>query len=179
MTQRIMISGAIGSQPLASAGNSWAFLQYVLGFRKLGLDVYYVEQLNAEDTVDSEWNRVDFSLSANARYFEQTIAAFDLGGRAALLEAQGPGYVGMSHAEVETLARDTDLLINASGRLHMRSVLAAVQRRLYLDLDPGYTQIWHDRYGVDMNLSGHDVHVTVGLNLGMPGCPLPTTPSRS
>jgi hypothetical protein len=174
VSKRIMIAGAIGSHPIASAGNTWAFLQYILGFRRLGLDVYYVEQVNPEDTIDAEWNPADFMLSANARHFQEIVDRFDLAGSAALLEANGPGHVGLSHAEVETIARDTDLLINGSGRLHFQPVLAAVHRRMYLDLDPGYTQIWQERYAVDMNLRGHDVHVTVGLNLGEPDCPLPT-----
>jgi hypothetical protein len=45
---------------------------------------------------------------------------------------------------------------------------------MYIDLDPGYTQIWREQYGIDMNLRDHDVHVTVGLNLGEADCPLPT-----
>jgi hypothetical protein len=45
---------------------------------------------------------------------------------------------------------------------------------MYLDLDPGYTQIWQEQYGADMNLRDHDIYVTVGLNLGGPDCPLPT-----
>ncbi len=28
--------------------------------------------------------------------------------------------------------------------------------RLYVDMDPGYTQIWQEGYGVDMNVRGHD-----------------------
>jgi hypothetical protein len=169
-----MISGAIGSHPLSSAGNTWAFLQYVLGFRQLGFETYYVEQLSPTDSIDAEWNAADFMLSANVRHFQEIIHRFDLAGRAALLERDGPAYVGLSHAEVEILAPDIDLLINGSGRLHFQSVVGAVRRRMYLDLDPGYTQIWQERYGVDMNLRGHDVYVTVGLNLGNPDCPLPT-----
>jgi hypothetical protein len=49
-----------------------------------------------------------------------------------------------------------------------------MRRRIYLDMDPGYSQIWQEQYGFDMNLSDHDVYVTVGLNLGKPDCPLPT-----
>ena len=169
-----MISGAIGSHPISSAGNSWAFLQYVLGFRKLGFETYYVEQLNPEDTVDNAWNTADFMLSANVRYFHEIVERFELAGQAALLQRNGPGYVGLSHADVERLAPDIDLLINGSGRLHAQSVLGAVRRRMYLDLDPGYTQIWQERHGADMNLKGHDVYVTVGLNLGEADCPLPT-----
>ena len=64
--------------------------------------------------------------------------------------------------------------INGSGRFHLASVLGAVRRRLYLDLDPGFVQIWQEQHGVDMNLRGHEVHITVGLNLGAPDRPLPT-----
>jgi hypothetical protein len=91
-----------------------------------------------------------------------------------LLECEGPGHVGLSRAQIEKLAPDVDLLINISGCLHMRQVFRAVRRRMYLDMDPGYTQIWHERYGEDMNLAGHDLYVTVGLNLGNHDCPLPT-----
>ena len=45
---------------------------------------------------------------------------------------------------------------------------------MYLDLDPGHTQIWQEQYGVDMRLRGHDLYLTIGLNLGEPGCPFPT-----
>lgn len=169
-----MISGAIACHPLGGAGNSWAFLQYVLGFRNLGFETYYIEQLNAEDCVDDEWKPADFMTSANARYFRALIDRYDLAGRAALLEWDGPGYVGLSQAEVEKIAPDVDLLINLSGRLHLETVLRAVRRRMYIDLDPGYTQIWQEQYGEDMNLRGHDLYVTVGLNLGEPECPFPT-----
>jgi hypothetical protein len=53
-------------------------------------------------------------------------------------------------------------------------VLAAARRRMYIDCDPGFVQIWQEQYGVDMNLRGHETYVTVGLNLGAPDCPLPT-----
>jgi hypothetical protein len=174
MPKRIMISGAIACHPLFGAGNTWAFMQYVLGFRNLGFEVYYVEQLNQENCVNDEQKPTDFSSSANARYFRSLIGRFDLTGRAALLESEGPGFVGFSHSELAKIARDVDLLINLSGHLHFVFVLSAVRRRMYIDIDPGYTQIWQEQYGVDMNLRGHDIYVTVGLNLGHPDCPLPT-----
>jgi hypothetical protein len=171
---RVMISGAIASHPLYSAGNSWAFLQYVLGFRKLGIETYYVEQLNPEDCVDEAWNRAEFMQSANASYFRALMERFDLTGRVSLLESGGAGHVGLSRGEIEAIAPEIDLLINGSGRLHINSILTSVRRRMYLDLDPGYTQVWQERYGVDMNLRDHDLYVTVGLNLGAPQCPFPT-----
>lgn len=169
-----MISGAIASQPLFSGGNTWAFLQYVLGLRRLGFITYYVEQVNQKNCIDDNWNRTCFEDSANARYFRTLIARFNLAGYAALLEYEGTGYVGLSHTDIQNLSPEIDLLINISGRLHMKQILKAVRRRVYLDLDPGYTQIWQEQYGADMNLRGHHVYITVGLNLGQLDCPLPT-----
>lgn len=164
----------MGSQPLGGAGNSWAFLQYVLGFRKLGFETYYLEVLERDRCIDEDWNPAPFSASANARYFRMLMERFDLQDRAGLLEHEGSEHVGLSREEFEKIAPDVDLLLNLSGRLHLKSALASARRRFYVDLDPGYTQIWQERYGVDMNLRGHDAYVTVGLNLGKPDCPLPT-----
>lgn len=174
MPKRIMVSGAIACHPLYGAGNSWAFLQYVLGLRNLGFETYYVEELNSQDCVNDEGNPADFISSSNVRYFRRLMDRFNLTSCAALLESKGPGHVGFSLGEIEKIAADVDLLINLSGRLHVKSVLRAVRRRMYVDLDPGYTQIWQEQYGIDMNLRDHDVHITVGLNLGRPECPLPT-----
>jgi hypothetical protein len=174
MPRRVIVAGAIAHHPLGGAGNTWAFLQYVLGFRRLGFETYYVEHIDAERCIDDEWVRAPFATSANARHFRQVMEHFQLGDHAALLEWEGEGHVGLGRHELEQLAGDTDLLINLSGRFHLASVLGAVRRRMYVDLDPGFVQIWHAQYGVDMNLRGHDVYVTVGLNLGAPDCPLPT-----
>jgi hypothetical protein len=174
MPKRIMISGAIAAHPLGGAGNAWAFLQYVLGFRRLGFDTYYVEHVDPQKCIDDDWQPTPFNASANARFFRAVMERFDLLDHAALFEQEGVNCVGLSRNEIEKLAPDTDLLINGSGRFHCASVLGAVRRRMYLDLDPGFVQIWQEQYGVDMNLRGHDVHVTVGLNLGAPDCPLPT-----
>jgi len=174
MRPRILIAGSIETHPLCGGGNTWAFLQYILGFRRLGFDTYYVEELDRQRCIDEEWRQVCFTDSINARHFRMLIEHFGLHGHAALLERGGPGYVGLSRCDVEKIASDIDLLINLSGRLHLKSVLGAVRRRMYVDLDPGYTQIWHEEYGVDMNLHDHDLYVTVGLNLGNSDCPLPT-----
>src|SRR3989449_7747330 len=49
----------------------------------------------------------------------------------------------------------------------------------YTTLFRSHTQIWQERYDVDMRLRGHDLYLTIGLNLGEPGCPLPTCGVRS
>ena len=174
MPKRIIVAGAIEAHPLCGGGNTWAFLQYVLGFRRLGFETYYVEQLARANCIDDNWSRTTLACSANARHFHSLVERFGLSGYASLLASDGSGHIGLSYAEVEALSGETELLVNISGRLSFEKIMRNVRRRMYLDMDPGFTQIWQEQYGVNMNLPGHDHYVTVGLNLGAADCPLPT-----
>ena len=51
-------------------------------------------------------------------------------------------------------------------------LLEQIPVRAFLDLDPGFNQVWHVT-GSDMGLDLHTHFVTVGQNLGRPGCPIP------
>ena len=106
--------------------------------------------------------------------FARSSTATVCGDGAALLERDGAGWLGLSRREVLEWADGADLFVNLSGRFHLRDVMRAARRRVYVDLDPGFTQIWQAQYGVDMNLAGHDAYVTVGLNLGRADCRVPT-----
>jgi hypothetical protein len=172
MSKRVLFSGSIAGHALGYGGNVWAFLQWVLGFRRLGFDVYYVEERRPRDLMDEQGNPAPLSSSANAQLFRQLMDRFDLGDHAALLEAEGSDHVGLSREDIDRIAPDVDLFLNQFGAY--TAVLGRVRRSVYLDLDPGHTQIWQEQYGVDMRLRGHDLYLTIGLNLGQPGCPLPT-----
>jgi len=174
MAPRVMVGGAIAHAPINAGGYTWAFLQYVLGFRQLGCEVLYVEHLDAKDCIDAAWQPIDFAESANVALFTAMIDRYGLHGGAALLEREGEGAVGLSRHAVLDWARDADVFVNLSGRFHLHEVMRAARRRVYVDLDPGFTQIWQARYGVDMNLPGHDAYITVGLNIGRPDCRVPT-----
>jgi hypothetical protein len=64
-----LIAGAIAHHPLGGAGTTWAFLQYVLGFRRLGFETYYVEHIDGQHCIGDEWKPAPFATSANAKYF--------------------------------------------------------------------------------------------------------------
>ena len=169
---RILLTGTMAARPYAG-GNTWAFLQWVLGFQRLGLETFFVEEIRREDIVDDTGQATRLATSVNARYFGEVAAAFDLGGRVALLERGGPGHVGLSRTEVEALAPSVDGFLNQYGRATW--LLPLIKGcRVYWDTDPGYTQVWQEAYDVDMGLRDHDMYLTVGLGVGRPGCPLPT-----
>ncbi|MGA7901637.1 MAG: hypothetical protein WCA06_03275 [Terrimicrobiaceae bacterium] len=46
--------------------------------------------------------------------------------------------------------------------------------RSYLDVDPGFTQLWVDVCNSDVNSEGHDVFLAVGTTFNLPGALLPT-----
>ena len=172
MGLRVAVAGGLARHPLGAGGATWAFLQYPLGLRELGAEVRYVEHLEAKDCIDADWQPAPFAESANAAVFRSALARHRLEG--SLLLGDGEVAIGAARAELRDWVASADLFINLSGRWHLRDVMDRARRRAYVDLDPGFTQIWQAGYGVDMNLGGHDAHFTVGLNLGRADCPVPT-----
>jgi hypothetical protein len=67
-----------------------------------------------------------------------------------------------------------DVLINLAGVLTDERLTEIVPLRVYVDLDPAFTQLWHAAEGIDMRLGSHDRFVTVGQAIGTDGCALPT-----
>jgi hypothetical protein len=157
---RILLAGMVAGDP-RQGGASWAVLQYVAGLRELGHEVVLVEPVAAE-ALDPGGEVV--------RYFG---ALPLLDGRAALLERGGEGTVGMSYRELVEFARGADLLLNISGMLRDERLLEAVPVRAFLDLDPGFNQVWQAT-GAEMGIALHTHFVTVGVRIGAEDCPIPT-----
>jgi hypothetical protein len=59
------------------------------------------------------------------------------------------------------------------GFLTDEDVLAAAPRRVFLDTDPGFGQMWRELGQADV-FAGHDAHATIGENIGHPECEIPT-----
>jgi hypothetical protein len=59
------------------------------------------------------------------------------------------------------------------GYLNDQEILGCARRRVFLDIDPGFGQMWRDLGQADV-FKGHDDFVTIGENIGRPDCPIPT-----
>lgn len=152
-------------------GAAWAVLQYVLGLQSLGHEVFLLEPLSPQ-AVRPQGSR--FQESDNARYFRQIVATFGLEQHAALLLSGTRETCGLGFSDVIRASRRADLHLNIAGMLTDERLTAAVPIRVYLDLDPAFTQLWQAAEGIDMRLADHTHHVTIGLNIGSPDCPVPT-----
>jgi hypothetical protein len=167
---RILLSGMLAGDP-HQGGATWAVLQYAVGLRRLGHDVYVVEPI-AQRALQPEG--APLAQSANARYFREVMARFDLTSRAALLRQETRETVGLGYGKMARAVRQCDLLINISGMLTDPRLIASIPRRVYLDLDPAFNQLWHAVEGIDIGLEGHTHFVTVGALIGTPACDVPT-----
>lgn len=169
---RILVSGAIANKP-RSGGEAWVRMSWVLGLRRLGHEVCFVEQIESAHCVDAEGQPATFAASANRSTFETVLESLAPGCPAALLCDGGQAGVGLGLDETIEWARSADLLVNVSGHLDLEPIKAGPKRRAYVDVDPGFTQIWAQD-GAAARLEGHDTHFTVGENIGSEGCPIPT-----
>ena len=152
-------------------GATWAVLQYLLGFRRLGHDVYFVEPVQEASLLPS---RTPLPRSENASYFDRVMTEFGFKGAAALLQAGTHHTVGMPYGLLCRIAGSADVLINVSGMLTDEALVENIPLRVYLDLDPAFTQLWHAAQGIDMRFSGHNRFVTVGQAVGRHWCDVPT-----
>ena len=82
--------------------------------------------------------------------------------------------VGLSYEQLRQVARSADVLINISGMLVDEELTGGIPRRVYLDLDPAFNQLWHSSQACDMRFGGHTHFVTIGLAIGQSDCPVPT-----
>src|SRR5262245_77238 len=163
----ILVAGPMAGDPY-QGGASWSVLQYLLGLRELGHDVYFVEPLPGCKRCPAESLRT----SKSASYFCHVMQKFGLQSRASLLLGEAGDTVGCSYEALRAIASRADLLINLSGVLSDSTLLECIPIRLYVDLDPGFNQLWH-MCSIDVGFDRHTHFATVGLGLGGERCPIP------
>src|ERR1043166_6436577 len=98
---RICVLGFMGRLPLACV--TAHFLQYVLGLRKLGHDVFYVDDAGYSP-FDPEKNSKTSDFSPSVNYLRRHLEAFDLGDRWAYTDYNN-NYYGMSQQQTWDVLR--------------------------------------------------------------------------
>lgn len=164
---RIVVAGSTARAP-GQGGWAWALLQYVLGFRQLGHRVFWIDPVERSTP---GLHGVPLARSHNAAWFRTLVSQFGLDDCSTLLLERDIDTIGRARASAIQAARECDLLLNVSGVLKDDEILGAAARRVYLDLDPGFTQLWQAVEGVDMRLDAHTEFVTIGMTLSQSGLP--------
>jgi hypothetical protein len=167
----IALAGSIAQRP-GRAGHAWVFISYLLGFRGLGFDVLLVDRLDSEMLGDTE-RAAGARASTGARWLVETMHDAGLDRSYCLLLDEGTETVGLSREDALLRIGASELLLDFNGFLGDEEMLAAAARRVYLDIDPGFAQMWED-LDLARPFAGYDDFVTVGTRVGGDGCQVPT-----
>ena len=155
-----VVVGTRGSSAVPGfAGSTWVRLQYMLGFARLGIEACWVDRIDAIDPY-----AYPHSLDYLHLRFDRMARAFGFEDRYCIVVGDGARHLGMSREALERLASEAELLVNVSGHLPADSPLNGIPRRAYVDVDPGFTQIWALRW--PEQLARHNHFFTVGQNVG-------------
>ena len=168
----VIVAGALAQRP-GVGGHTWVLLQYLLGFRRLGWDVLFVDRIERNMCVDDAGLPTSFEASANLRYLERVMHGFGLNGCWSLLYDGGREVFGCPRQEIVERARRSSFVLNVMGYLDDEEILSATPLRVLLDIDPGFGQMWQE-LGLHALFRDHDRYVTIGERLGASDCPIPT-----
>lgn len=178
---RVVVTGLVATYPLG--GVALDYLQYVMGFRALGLEVYYLED-TGQWLYDPALGTFTADASGGARYLARLMAAIgpDMERRWSLRGPGGERY-GLGESKIASVCAGADLFLNVSGSCWLREPYRACRVTAYLDTDPGYSQAKLAavdagagdrslRYSAAL-IRSHTCFFTVGENLGRENCTVP------
>lgn len=151
----VVLAGALANKP-GNGGEAWVRLTWLRGTADLGVDVHLVE--TADVSADGP----------EAAWFDAVTAEAGLPGRATLLDPRGQLLRG---PDVGVLADDGAVLVDLSGSLADPALVGRFRRRTYVDLDPGWTQLWDAAGLLGDALDRYDTHLTVGDAVDRCGLP--------
>ena len=179
---RLVVSGLIAQHPLLG-GMTWHYLQYLLGLEQLGHEVYYLEDSGMlpynVDGGPSGDDWVEHDCSANVAYLHEMLDRHGLGDRWAFRCGLDGTWSGMSDRRRSGVLATADVLLNVSGSLAQPERHRGRGLLVYIDSDPGFTQVKTlaglaqpgltddeipEYAGFATRVAEHDVHFTFGEN---------------
>ncbi len=178
---KIVVTGLIATYPLG--GVAWDYLAYVSGFRRLGHDVFYLED-TGQWLYDPRQSTFTADAAFHAAYLAETLRRSDEAMRDRwALRAPDGSYHGASLATVERFCTQADLFLNVSGACWLRDAYRGARCLAYLDSDPCYSQakllaVEHGTASEDQAFSvnlirAHQRFFTFAENIDGPDCTIP------
>jgi hypothetical protein len=169
---RVIVTGFIGHQRLLG-GVAWDYLNFVLGFKRLGHDVYYVEDSgcwpynDVDGPLRGDWT--DWNPQPTVEHLSRLMSAFGLDGKWAYHFPPNSEWFGLSTIERNEIIKTADVLINVAGTLEKPWDYRTIKKLVYIDTDPVFCQIGAqagpDSKIMRQRLDAHDVFFTLGEGL--------------
>ena len=169
----IIVFGILFWFPLA--GVTFQFLHFLLGLRRLGYDVYYVED-SGRWIYDPKLNDLSPDATGNLNAVVPVLEAHGFKDRWAFRGNYPDGRCyGMSEEQILRLYREADAFLNVTGAQELREEHMACRRRIYVETDPVAAEIkiaQGDKATIAA-FEAHDTHFSYGGNFGNPDCRVP------
>ena len=177
---KIIVGGLIGLYP--SGGATWDYIQYPLGLKLLGHDVYYIEDTRQYPVFQKEkdaWN----DATACINNLKNIMEDFGFKDHWAYKDIASGKSFGMTEEKILLLCSTADVFINISCSTFMREEYLKIPKRILIDSDPMFTQM---QYGIELSghdsakkwttkimLENHNFLFSFGENIGSPDCKIP------
>ena len=177
-TKKLVLLGMMSKIPVA--GVIWQTIHYLIGFQRLGYDVYYVETHARTPTMLLKKGEKggDRGSAKAADFISRVMSRFGFEDRWAYLALHHDGRCyGLSRRQIRNLYDSAALIINFHGGTDPRLELDATDRLVYLETDPVLLQIElheHLQQTVEF-LEPHSAFFTFAESYGTPGSRLPVT----
>ncbi|MCC5651556.1 glycosyltransferase family 1 protein [Nostoc sp. XA013] len=170
----IIFAGAIGRFPVG--GQAWCEMQYLLGLQALGHDVFFLEECGSESWVYN-WETEEFTteLEYPCKYVQDCLKPIGFDNR--WIYRAGERSVGMEVNEFLDICSQADLMIVRGSPIPLwRDEYEWPRRRIYIDSDPGFTQINIANGDAELvsTVERCDRLFTISQRLGCEDCLIPT-----
>lgn len=171
---KIVLWGMMGALPFG--GMVWQVYHYAVALRRLGFDVWYVEDSDRPVYDPVEQNPTN-ECAANVALLSGYMERIGLGDRWIFRPPGVPDAVlgATDHRGLLRLYGEAVAAINLCGAQEQRDSHDTIACRIYLETDPVENQVAvaKGHQGVIDSLAAHDLHFTYGENLGAADCPVP------
>ncbi|GJL78747.1 MAG: hypothetical protein NPINA01_17360 [Nitrospinaceae bacterium] len=178
---KIIVWGFIASYPFG--GMTWQVLHHLAGFRRLGFDVWYVEDSNNAIYDPATWEPA-WSVLPNVQYLKRQMESIGLGDRwvfrppRAVSDSQKSNKVCLGALDLSGLSdlyKEADVVFNLCGSHELRPDHEGIQCLVYLQTDPVVHQIEIAEGNQKLidEYDAYDFLFSYGENLGSPDCLVP------
>jgi hypothetical protein len=170
----IVVLGIMGTIPVAGTGVAWNTIQHLVGLRRLGYDVYYVEATGVWP-----FNARTDDCTFPVTYISSLLSRFGFQDHWAYVAAHSDRRCyGLSTLQLKELYARADAIVNLFGGTILGDEHMTCPIRIYLETDPVIHQIrianGEQRY-IDL-VGAHTALFTWGANYGAPDCGVPLAP---
>lgn len=170
----IVVLGIMGCIPVAGTGVAWNTIQHLVGLRRLGYDVYYVEATGVWP-----FNATTDDCTFPVTYISSLLSRFGFQDKWAYVAAHSDNRCyGLSELQVKELYARADAIVNLFGGTILRDEHMICPIRIYLETDPVVHQLrianGEQRY-IDL-VGAHTALFSWGANYGKPDCGVPVEP---